>query len=210
MSDLPDWTKLTRQEKGEAILPHLAAGESNNAIAARFLNCGRCQIAGAVNRMKVAGLNPPSRRINDGAHRKGKNGRTKPATEAPPKPAARRVSKLVQQTSSWRGANNPPATDFKARAEQRAASPGLPAHLVSGEPRRPVCDLVPVSRKLKLVELTERTCKWPNGDPQAEDFGFCGSEAGEDGPYCRYHARIAYQPPTIRQRAGLRSAERIS
>lgn len=203
MSDLPDWTKLTRQEKGEAILPHLAAGESNNAIAARFLNCGRCQIAGAVNRMKVAGLNPPSRRSNDGAYRKGKFGRTKPGTEAPPKatkPAARRVSKLVQQTQSWRGANNPPATDFKARAEQRAASPGLPAHLITGEPRRPVTDLsiVPRSRNLKLVELTEQTCRWPNGDPQAEAFGFCGNDAPSAGPYCRYHARFAYTPPTYR------------
>ncbi|TIX56791.1 MAG: hypothetical protein E5V25_27930, partial [Mesorhizobium sp.] len=156
-------------------------------------------------------------KLNNGEPRAGGPGRTPIAvsqdSNRAPKPApARRVSKLVQQTSSWRGANNPPATDFKARAEQRAASPGLAAHLVTGEARRPVADLtvVPVSRNLKLVELTERTCKWPVGDPQALDFGFCGNDAPLEGPYCRYHSRISYQPPTTRQRAGLRSAERIS
>src|SRR5690606_21939847 len=53
---------------------------------------------------------------------------------------------------------------------------------------RPVEDVVvPISRNLKLIELTERTCKWPNGDPLSEDFSFCGNEAGENGPYCTYH-----------------------
>jgi GcrA cell cycle regulator len=60
---------------------------------------------------------------------------------------------------------------------------------------------VPVSRHLKLVELSDRTCKWPNGDPLTEDFSFCGNEPGENGPYCAYHARIAFQPPSERRRS---------
>lgn len=67
---------------------------------------------------------------------------------------------------------------------------------------RPVENVViPISRKLTLIELTERTCKWPNGDPLAEDFSFCGNEAGESGPYCGYHSRVAYQPASDRRRA---------
>ncbi|MBL8583408.1 MAG: GcrA cell cycle regulator, partial [Rhizobiaceae bacterium] len=60
--------------------------------------------------------------------------------------------------------------------------------------------LVPVSRKLALVQLNERTCKWPNGDPLAEDFNFCGNDCAETGPYCGYHARIAFQPASERRR----------
>lgn len=60
---------------------------------------------------------------------------------------------------------------------------------------------VPTSRRLSLMELTERTCKWPGGDFFSPDFGFCGNEAGQDGPYCPYHARIAYQPLGERRRA---------
>ncbi|MCA1970817.1 MAG: GcrA cell cycle regulator, partial [Rhizobium sp.] len=38
---------------------------------------------------------------------------------------------------------------------------------------RPVGNVVlPISRKLVLTELTERTCKWPIGDPMKDDFHF--------------------------------------
>jgi GcrA cell cycle regulator len=60
--------------------------------------------------------------------------------------------------------------------------------------------VVPISRQLGLLQLTERTCKWPNGDPLAEEFSFCGNEAGESGPYCTYHSRLAYQPASERRR----------
>lgn len=61
--------------------------------------------------------------------------------------------------------------------------------------------VVPISRHLQLVQLNERTCKWPNGDPLAEDFNFCGNDCAETGPYCRYHAKIAFQPAAERRRA---------
>lgn len=61
--------------------------------------------------------------------------------------------------------------------------------------------VVPISRHLQLVELTERTCKWPNGDPLSEDFHFCGNDAAETGPYCKYHARVAFQPASERRRS---------
>ena len=61
--------------------------------------------------------------------------------------------------------------------------------------------VVPMSRNLSLIQLTERTCKWPNGDPLSDDFSFCGNEAGESGPYCGYHSRVAYQPASDRRRA---------
>ena len=70
---------------------------------------------------------------------------------------------------------------------------------------RPVENVVvPISRHLQLVELTERTCKWPNGDPLSEDFHFCGNDAAETGPYCKYHARLAFQPASERRAAGER------
>jgi GcrA cell cycle regulator len=66
---------------------------------------------------------------------------------------------------------------------------------------RPAVDVVvPISRRLQLVELSERTCKWPNGDPLTEDFSFCGNDAAETGPYCGYHSRIAFQPAAERRR----------
>ena len=67
---------------------------------------------------------------------------------------------------------------------------------------RPVENVVvPISRRLQLVQLSERTCKWPNGDPLTEDFSFCGNDAAETGPYCGYHSRIAFQPASERRRS---------
>ena len=69
-------------------------------------------------------------------------------------------------------------------------------------PLRPVENVVvPISRRLQLVQLSERTCKWPNGDPLTEEFSFCGNDAAETGPYCSYHARIAFQPASERRRS---------
>ena len=66
---------------------------------------------------------------------------------------------------------------------------------------RPITNVVvPISRRLQLIQLNERTCKWPNGDPLTEDFSFCGNEAAEAGPYCAYHSRIAFQPASERRR----------
>ncbi len=46
---------------------------------------------------------------------------------------------------------------------------------------------------VKLVDLRERMCRWPIGDPKDENFRFCGCEAHPDLPYCEYHAKQAFQ-----------------
>lgn len=67
-------------------------------------------------------------------------------------------------------------------------------------PRQQENVVVPISRRLQLIQLNERTCKWPNGDPLTEEFHFCGNDSAESGPYCNYHARVAFQPASERRR----------
>ena len=50
------------------------------------------------------------------------------------------------------------------------------------------------AKKISLMELTERTCKWPIGDPATETFWFCGHESEPGKPYCKTHISIAFQP----------------
>jgi GcrA cell cycle regulator len=201
MSDLPDWKTTPRDELRRLLIEYCGQGFSASQIASKFLNCGRSAVIGKIHRLKL--------QLKGGAT--GKGGRRKAGSEPTPKaqkPPARRASKLVQETVSWRGPNNPNWNDVKGRAEQRAKSPGLPAHLVAGEALRPIeAILVPTSRNLTLSELTEQTCKWPAGDPLTETFGFCGNHAPETGPYCRYHTRLAYEPPRTRRIAD-RNTER--
>lgn len=53
--------------------------------------------------------------------------------------------------------------------------------------------------KLSLMELTERTCKWPIGDPATEEFWFCGLPSQPGKPYCNAHIAVAFQPFTSRK-----------
>ncbi len=55
------------------------------------------------------------------------------------------------------------------------------------------------SKKISLMELTERTCKWPIGDPATDAFWFCGHETESGKPYCKTHISIAFQPITQRR-----------
>jgi GcrA cell cycle regulator len=72
------------------------------------------------------------------------------------------------------------------------------------EPRRvvvPIEDIVvPIPLRATILTLTDQTCRWPIGDPAAEDFCFCGHKPRENMPYCEYHARVAYQPVNDRRR----------
>ena len=55
------------------------------------------------------------------------------------------------------------------------------------------------AKKLNLMELTERTCKWPIGDPATDKFWFCGHQAENGKPYCSTHVAIAFQPVSTRR-----------
>jgi GcrA cell cycle regulator len=62
-------------------------------------------------------------------------------------------------------------------------------------------NVIPISERVSLVELCESMCRWPMGDPHADDFRFCGGKSTlGSGPYCAYHARVAYQPAQDRRR----------
>jgi GcrA cell cycle regulator len=58
--------------------------------------------------------------------------------------------------------------------------------------------------RITILHLSDKTCRWPIGDPGTEEFCFCGHGPREGSPYCEYHARIAYQPAQERRmrRAG--------
>ncbi len=51
-----------------------------------------------------------------------------------------------------------------------------------------------------ILNLTERMCRWPLGDPKQPGFRFCGKPALPNLPYCAEHAAIAYQIPNSKRR----------
>jgi GcrA cell cycle regulator len=62
-----------------------------------------------------------------------------------------------------------------------------------------VSEIEKKAKKLTLMELTERTCKWPVGDPATPDFWFCGLPVQSGKPYCEAHVGVAFQPMSSRR-----------
>jgi GcrA cell cycle regulator len=110
-----------------------------------------------------------------------------------------------------------PASSTPRPRKVRAASPHRPSprHYISGNtalkthaspaPRRlpapvPIEDIVvPIPLNISLLQLSDAVCRWPNGDPGSETFGFCGHASWNSLPYCEYHSRLAYQPADRRR-----------
>lgn len=121
-------------------------------------------------------------------HRLGLSGRAKVPTASqrprPPKPV-----------------KPPPSVRAHVPAISGNLAFALAPRVVEAPAPRMVAELVvPLNEPLGIMELRESTCRWPLGDPTASEFRYCGGEAviGQ-GPYCRFHARIAYQPAQSRR-----------
>jgi GcrA cell cycle regulator len=59
--------------------------------------------------------------------------------------------------------------------------------------------VVEIAAGVKLLDLDEHMCRWPEGDPKAGDFHFCGRRSVESLSYCARHARLAFKSLFWRQ-----------
>jgi GcrA cell cycle regulator len=79
--------------------------------------------------------------------------------------------------------------------------PGVPVALpeVNVEALASLVEIEARARRLDLMQLTERTCKWPIGDPATDEFWFCGLPSQPGKPYCDAHVAVAFQPMSSRR-----------
>ena len=97
----------------------------------------------------------------------------------------------------------------KRNKMQRYQNPGAP----QGFPHFPPADggldhftrsyeelVIPLEERASILSLKETSCRWPIGDPQHEEFHFCGKGKLDGLPYCEFHARRAFQPAQSRRR----------
>ncbi|MDG2341230.1 MAG: GcrA family cell cycle regulator [Paracoccaceae bacterium] len=145
-------------------------------------------------------------------HRLGLSNRstTTTATEAPAKPAkekpaakAKPVAKPKTESAEPRTMAAAPAHATPLRRQIIPAGQPLPpqpsANEISAEALAKVNEVEKTAKKLNLMELTERTCKWPVGDPATTEFWFCGLPTQTGKPYCEAHVGVAFQPMSSRR-----------
>jgi GcrA cell cycle regulator len=133
-------------------------------------------------------------------HRLGLSGRVKSPVVAP----ARARPKTKAETETTESIVAQPGVQGHAQGHVHGnlAVAMAPMPLAAPAPRSSGDEVViPMSQRVSIMELRESMCRWPLGDPTSPDFRYCGSKMQVGlGPYCTYHARIAYQPAQERRR----------
>jgi GcrA cell cycle regulator len=125
-------------------------------------------------------------------HRLNLSGRAQPQRAA----AAPRQRKTREPSAPGRPSSPmtlPTAGSSALKPIMRTTPIERPMPLPEPKPLRLV-DTAKGDGRITILQLSDKTCKWPSGDPGSEGFCFCGHKPREGSPYCEYHARIAYQP----------------
>lgn len=121
-----------------------------------------------------------------------------PEPAAPPRPAAEPEPRPAPAAAP--AANVTPLPVRKPLVPAGQPLPPQPsANEISPEALASVREVEKRARRLTLMELTERTCKWPIGDPATDDFWFCGLPSLPGKPYCEAHVGVAFQPMSARR-----------
>jgi len=168
-------------------------GQSASQIAKELGGVTRNAVIGKVHRLGL------SNRSGGGGTKT--EAKAKPAAKAEPKPKAK--AKPAEPATTAAAPAPEPRPTPPARKQIIPAGQPLPpqpsANEISPEALAKVNEVEKKSKKLNLMELTERTCKWPVGDPATDDFWFCGLPAQQGKPYCEAHVGVAFQPMSSRR-----------
>nr|WP_319247561.1 GcrA family cell cycle regulator [uncultured Celeribacter sp.] len=194
------WT----DERVELLKKMWGEGQSASQIAKELGGVTRNAVIGKVHRLGL------SNRAGSGAAAKPAPApKAKPAAAAAPKPKAEAKPKAAQPA--------PKPADTKAEAEPapapKVSTPARRQIIPAGQPLPPqpstneipaealakVSEVEKKAKKLSVMELTEKTCKWPVGDPATDDFWFCGLPSQPGKPYCEAHVGVAFQPMSTRR-----------
>ena len=200
------WT----DERVETLKRMWAEGQSASQIAKELGGVTRNAVIGKVHRLGL------SNRAGEGAAAADDSDQPSPARSEPsspkpaepaaakpaaaPKPAPERAAPQAAPAAPASGATVTPLPIRKAIIPAGQPLPPQPsANEISPEALASVREVEKRAKKLTLMELTERTCKWPIGDPATEDFWFCGLPSVAGKPYCEAHVGVAFQPMSARR-----------
>ncbi len=185
------WT----DERVETLKKMWAEGQSASQIAKELGGVTRNAVIGKVHRLGLSNRAGKEEEAAAVAPPPVAKPAAPPAPEPKVEPAAARPAPPVAAVSN--------VTPMPIRRVIIPAGQPLPpqpsANEISPEALATVREVEKRAMKLTLMELTERTCKWPVGDPATDDFWFCGLPSVAGKPYCEAHVGVAFQPMSARR-----------
>ncbi|MBM1219896.1 GcrA cell cycle regulator [Ponticoccus sp. SC2-23] len=197
------WT----DERVETLKRMWSEGQSASQIAKELGGVTRNAVIGKVHRLGLsnrAGASGAAPATGSGnAQPAAPAAKSQPAPKAKPEaaPKPKAEPETEAETATEEDTSEPPMSAAR-RAIIPAGQPLPPqpsANEISPEALAKVSEVEKSAKKLTLMELTEKTCKWPVGDPATPDFWFCGLPVQAGKPYCEAHVGVAFQPMSSRR-----------
>jgi GcrA cell cycle regulator len=192
------WT----DERVEALKTMWGEGKSASHIAKELGGVTRNAVIGKVHRLGLSNRGPNGERHEE----------VETATPVEPAPAAPQPEIVAEpapvEAHPQRAKESAPVQPIRPKPAVPIAGQPLPPQPpgaeISSEALANLAEVAKKARRLTLMQLTERTCKWPIGDPATDDFWFCGLPCTPGKPYCETHVAVAFQPMSARRdrRAG--------
>lgn len=186
-------------ERVETLKRMWADGASASQIAKELGQVTRNAVIGKVHRLGLSNRVGPNGRPEDPSAEAAEAAAAPPppAEEPPPEePAPPPVGEEDE-------AEEEPEAPIPFRRQIIPAGQPLPpqpsANEISPEAQAAALAVEQTARRLSLMELTEKTCKWPVGDPATPNFWFCGLPVQQGKPYCEAHVGVAFQPMSARR-----------
>jgi GcrA cell cycle regulator len=173
-------------------------GVTRNAVIGKVHRLGLSNRVGAATSTTPA---PQSKPSPDAAE-------ARPATAAaksPRKDDARTAPSEPEMPAAFVDDDPPPRPSNVTPLRKPIVPAGQPlppqpsANEISPEALAKVQEVEKTAKRISLMELTERTCKWPIGDPATQEFYFCGLPVQQGKPYCEAHVGVAFQPMSARR-----------
>jgi GcrA cell cycle regulator len=191
------WT----DERVETLKRMWAEGQSASQIAKELGGVTRNAVIGKVHRLGLSNRVAGGKEDEDDtpvAPAASVKPEPRPEPVTRPEPAARAPERPAAPAAA--PSNVTPLPLRKAIVPAGQPLPPQPsANEISPEALASVREVEKRARRLTLMELTERTCKWPIGDPATDDFWFCGLPSLPGKPYCEAHVGVAFQPMSARR-----------
>ena len=187
------WT----DERVELLKKMWSEGQSASQIAKELGNVTRNAVIGKVHRLGLsnrAGAVPVKP-----AEKPEPQAAARPAPKSPEPAAAAPEPRAERPAAPAQTAPQPVAQRPKIVPAGQPLPPQPSANEISPEALASVREVEKKARRITLMELTERTCKWPIGDPATDDFWFCGLAVQPGKPYCEAHVGVAFQPMSSRR-----------
>jgi GcrA cell cycle regulator len=190
------WT----DERVETLKKMWNEGQSASQIAKELGGVTRNAVIGKVHRLGLSNRTGVAPQPSPAPQPSAAPAQPSAPAAARPEPAPQPAPEPAAQADEAEDAPIPMSAARRAIIPAGQPLPPQPsANEISPEALAKVSEVEKGAKKLTLMELTEKTCKWPVGDPATDNFWFCGLPTQSGKPYCEAHVGVAFQPMSSRR-----------